>query len=242
MSDRSVLDYVKSGQLFGAIEVDIFVPDDLKSFFSEMPPVFKNVVVKRQDIGAYMESFLVESGTDYKDRRYLIGSMFGEKILLITPLLQWYLEHGLIVTRIYQVIEFNPVRAFQSFADRVSEDRRNGDRDPSLKAIADTSKLIGNSFYGYTIMDRSKHMDVKFLNERETVKAINNPRFVALEEFDDFFEVTSKKRRLRLDLPIQIGFFVYQYAKLRMLNFFYDVIDKFISREDYNMLEMDTGE
>ena len=42
-------------------------------------------------------------------------------------------------------------------------------------------------------------------------------------------------------MPLQIGFFVYQYAKLKMLSFYYDLIDKFISREDYNLLEMDTG-
>ncbi len=40
---------------------------------------------------------------------------------------------------------------------------------------------------------------------------------------------------------MQIGYFVYQYAKLRMVNFFYDVIDRFISRADYCLTEMDTG-
>ena len=54
-------------------------------------------------------------------------------------------------------------------------------------------------------------------------------------------QVTSKKKSIKYNLPIQIGFFVYQYAKLRMLAFFYDVIDEFISREDYCLLEMDTG-
>ena len=41
-------------------------------------------------------------------RRSLIGSMKGEKILLATPLLKWYLEHGLEVTKVHQVIEFTP--------------------------------------------------------------------------------------------------------------------------------------
>lgn len=242
MTEDSVLHHIKTGKLFGAVEVDIHVPDSLKTHFEEMPPIFKNIVVQRKDIGSYMENFLVESGREFKDTRYLIGSMFGEKILIITPLLKWYLEHGLIVTRIHQVVEFCPSQAFKSFADRVSQDRRDGDRDPNLKAIADTSKLIGNSFYGYTIMNRSKHREVEFLKESETKKAINNPRFIGLEEFEEFYEVTSKKKTLKHDLPVQIGFFVYQYAKLRMLEFFFDVIDRFISRKDYNMLEMDTGE
>nr|KAG5708770.1 hypothetical protein BaRGS_031924 [Batillaria attramentaria] len=39
---------------------------------------------------------------------------------------------------------------------------------------------------------------------------------------------------------IPIGFFVYQYAKLRMLQFHYDLVDKFVSRADYQLCEMDT--
>ena len=56
-----------------------------------------------------------------------------------------------------------------------------------------------------------------------------------------YFQVTSKKRKIKYDLPLQIGFFVYQYAKLRMLQFYYDVVDRFIDRADFEVLEMDTG-
>ena len=57
-----------------------------------------------------------------------------------------------------------------------------------------------------------------------------------------FMQVTSKKKRISYNLPVQIGFFVYQYAKLQILEFFFGVIDRFIDRNDYNLLEMDTGE
>ncbi|KAL5262388.1 hypothetical protein ACHWQZ_G007942 [Mnemiopsis leidyi] len=240
MSESSLLERIRQGLIFGAVEVDLHVPDSLKEYFSEMPPIFKNTVVKHEDIGVFMQDFLKERNREFRDTRYLIGSMFGDKILIITPLLLWYIDHGLVVTRIHQLIEFKPSKCFKTFADRVSNDRRAGDRDPSMKAIADTSKLIGNSFYGYTIMNKGKHQNVQFLNETDAIRVINNPRFVSLEEFEDSYEVTSKKRVIKYDLPVQIGFFVYQYAKLRMLNFYFDVVDRFVSREDYNMLEMDT--
>ena len=47
-------------------------------------------------------------------------------------------------------------------------------------------------------------------------------------------------KSIRFNLPIQIGFMVYQYAKLKMLEFTYDFIDRFISRLDYQLCEMDT--
>ena len=190
MTESELLERIKHGLIFGAVEVDIHVPDSLKDYFSEMPPIFKNTVVKQEDIGIFMQNFLKEKNREFKNTRYLIGSMFGNKILIITPLLVWYINHGLVITKVHQLIEFNPSSCFKAFADRVSNDRRAGDRDPALKAIADTSKLIGNSFYGYTIMNKGKHLNVQFLGEEDAVKAINNPRFISLEEFEDSYEAS----------------------------------------------------
>ena len=94
--------------------------------FSEMTPLFKNATISADDIGDYMKRVLEESGEVFKERRNLIGSMFANKILLITPLLKWYLDNGLVVTKLHQFIQFNPLPCFKKFADNVSNDRRAG--------------------------------------------------------------------------------------------------------------------
>ena len=48
-------------KLFGALEVDLHVLDDLKSKFAEMPPVFKNIEVSRDDIGDHMKAYAEDS-------------------------------------------------------------------------------------------------------------------------------------------------------------------------------------
>ncbi len=126
LTENSIIGGIESGELFGAVEVDIEVPEDLKTKFEEMTPIFKNTVVTEKDIGPYMQKHLKESGQKFPDTRYLIGSMFATKILLITPLAQWYLRHGLRITKVHQFIQFNPVKCFQKFADNVSNDRRAG--------------------------------------------------------------------------------------------------------------------
>ena len=50
----------------------------------------------------------------------------------------------------------------------------------------------------------------------------------------------SSNKKIKLDLPLQVGFFVYQYAKLRMLQFYYDFLDKYVDRSDFEYCEMDT--
>ena len=89
-----------------------------------------------------MQTFAEEENIMSQPRRSLVGSYFGEKTLLATPLIKWYLEHGLEVTRIYQVVEYTPVPCFQPFGEDVSDARRAGDVDPNKAIIADTMKLV----------------------------------------------------------------------------------------------------
>ena len=42
------------------------------------------------------------------------------------------------------------------------------------------------------------------------------------------------------DIPKQIGLFVLQYTKLRMLQFYYDCLDRYLDRSDFEMAQMDT--
>ena len=46
--------------------------------------------------------------------------MKARQLLIATPLLKWCLEHGLEVTKIYQVIEYTPQRYFHEFVEEVS--------------------------------------------------------------------------------------------------------------------------
>ena len=142
MSPARILSEVRYERLFGCVGVDICVPDHLKEKFSEMCPIFKNVEISRDDIGDFMKAYAEEHNIMAQPCRSLIGSMKGKKILLATPLLKWYLEHGLEVTKVHQVIEFTPEPCFKPFGDAVSDVRRAGDADPSKAIIADTMKLV----------------------------------------------------------------------------------------------------
>jgi hypothetical protein len=93
-------------------------------------------------------------------------------------------------------------------------------------------------------MDREKQTNLSFIDDvSKATKRVNNARFMRLEELDSsLFEVEMAKPRITINMPVQLGFFVLSYAKLTMLQFFYDVIDKFVDRQDYELMEMDTGE
>ena len=230
MTQNEILAAVIDGTLFGMIECDIHVPPELRPYFSEMQPIFKNATVTRDDIGPFMRQYAEEHDIMSTPRRMLVGSYRGEKILLTTPLLQWYLAHGLVVDRVYQIVEYSPKPCFQQFGDSVSAARRAGDSDPDKAIIADTMKLLGNSAYGKTVTNVDRHRDIKYSTEVGTSALVNNKRFRQLDVVaEDAYEVTSSKARVTYDLPHHIGFFVYQYAKLRMLEFYYDFVDRYVA-------------
>jgi hypothetical protein len=165
----------------------------------------------------------------------------SDKILLYTPLLKWYLEHGLEITKFYQAITYTPKQCFKGIADDIANARRAGDVDEDMAIIAETMKLIGNALYGRTVMDKEKHTTTSFCGLDKISKRINDPHFKDLEELsDNRFEVMAGKHKIIMDTPIQIGCAVYQLAKLRMLQFYYDCLDKYVDRSDFQYIEMDT--
>ena len=230
MTQQQIITAVVDGRLFGMVECDLHVPEHLQDHFAEMQPIFKNATVTRDDIGPFMRQYAVDHDIMSTPRRMLVGSYRGDKILLTTPLLQWYIAHGLVVDRVYQIIEYEPKPCFQNFGDSVSAARRAGDADPDKAIIADTMKLLGNSAYGKTVTNVDRHRKVTYCTEVGTSLLVGNKRFRQLDVVaEDAYEVTSNKARVTYDLPLHIGFFVYQYAKLRMLEFYYDFVDRYVA-------------
>ena len=242
VTEKQLLNAVMKEELFGFLEVDVHVPDELFHIFEEMSPIFCNADVGFKDIGPYMQQYICERNMSTNPRKLLVGAMSAKKILLSSPLLRWYLQHGLIVTKIYQVIEFTPLRCFRNFVNQVSDARRAGDVAPEQGIIADTMKLIGNSGYGSLIMDKEKHQDIKYIQgQGKTQLKMNDPLFRKCNNIgQDLFEIELAKRKIKMDLPIQLGYHILQLAKLRMLQFKYDFLDVYCLPNSYEYLEMDT--
>ena len=79
MTQNEILAAVIDGTLFGMIECDIHVPPELRPYFSEMQPIFKNANVTRDDIGPFMRNYAEENDIMSTPRQMLIGSYRGAK-------------------------------------------------------------------------------------------------------------------------------------------------------------------
>ena len=227
---------------FGFAEVDIEVPEELWPEFEEFPPLFINRGVPDSAVPQHMHDYLQQSGRKrFPEQSKLLGVMSAKKILLYAPLLAWYLNHGLKLTAVYRTIDYEPREIFSWFVNEVANNRRKGDADKDKALLAEVFKLLGNSAYGKFIEAVERHTNTIYTcDEEEVDKSLRSARFKTLEEIGPAYKVELRKSKITIDRPFQVGIVVYQLAKLRMLQFYYEFLDFYLDQRDFELIQMDT--
>ena len=90
-------------------------------------------------------------------------------------------------------------------------------------------------------MGRSRHTVTKYFNDEKTHAAINTKFFKRLDHIkDQLYEVKLAKAEIEHREPLIVGFFILQYAKLRLLELYYNFFERFCDVNKFEELEMDT--
>ena len=91
-------------------------------------------------------------------------------------------------------------------------------------------------------MDRSRHTVRKYLTGKKTHAAINSKLFKKLDHVNNsLYEIELAKAQTEHKEPIIVGVFILQYAKLRMLELYYNFFTRFCDVNKLEELEMDTN-
>ena len=227
---------------FGFAEVDIEVPEELWPEFEEFPPLFINRSVPDNLVPQHMHDYLQNSKRKrFPDQKKLLGVFSAKKILLYAPLLRWYLDNGLKLTAVYRTIDYEPQKIFEWFVKEVADDRRKGDADKDKALLAEVFKLLGNSAYGKFIEAVERQNKTLYTQDEDEVdKHLRSAWFADIEEIGAAYKIELRKDKLTIKRPFQIGIVVYQLAKLRMLQFYYEFLDFYIDRRDFELIQMDT--
>jgi len=188
-----------------------------------------------------MQEYLAKTGRQRGDGKKLVGALSAEKMLVYAPLLRWYVGHGAVVTRVYRTIDYTPGKPFTWFVEQVTEARRTGDTEKSKALLVEVFKLLGNSAYGKFIEAVEQQTNVIYTKDEKVVdRVLQSAYFEDLDEIGKAYELESQKPRVVIKRPFQIGIAVYEMAKLRMLEFYYNFLDKFVDRRDFELIQMDT--
>ena len=159
LTEHQLLEGIKKGNLFGYVQCDVEVPKNMRGNFVKFSPISKNTLVSKNDIGDLMKTYAEEEGILSQPRELLISGFTLQKQPLITPLLLFYLQLRLIVTKLHRFVDCTPKKRFNRFEQAAVHARRKS--DGNLIVVAETMKLLANGSYGYHIIDRSRHTVTK---------------------------------------------------------------------------------
>ena len=140
ITEQQLLEGIKKRNLFGCVQCDIEVPDNLRANFSKVFPIFKKSLVSKNDIGDFMKAFAEEEGIICQPREMLISSFTLQNGTLITPLPLFYLQLGFVVTKIHRFVEYTPKICFSTFVQAAVDARRRGDENPKSSVVAETNE------------------------------------------------------------------------------------------------------
>ena len=101
------------------------------------------------------------------------------------------------------------MKCFNNFVQSAVNARREGDESPISSVVAETMKLLANSFFGCQIMHPSGHTVTKYLSDEKAHGAMNNKKFKCLLQINDqLYEVELVNLDIEHKKPILVGFFV----------------------------------
>ena len=171
----------------------------------------------------------------------LIHSCTLQKGTFITLLIFFYLQLGLVVTKIHPFVEYTPKKSFNSFVQEAVDAGRKSDKNLNSSAVAETMKLIADTSYGNQTLDRSRYSETKYLSDENTHAAIISKLFKKLDHLNNsLYEVELAKAEIEHKESIIVGFFILQFAKLRILELYYNFFTRFCDVNKFEELEMDT--
>ena len=108
LTEHQFLEGIKNGNLFGYVQCEIEVQESLRANFANFSLIFKSTLVSKTDIGDLMKTFVEEKRIMSQPRKLFKSSFTLQNGTLITPLLLFYPQLGLAVTKIHRSVEYTP--------------------------------------------------------------------------------------------------------------------------------------
>ena len=121
---------IKNGIWFTLPEVDIAILEHLWPKFEKMCPFFLNKEVP-EEAGYQSCRTICSTPADRRSNtEKLVGALSMEKILLYTPLLHWYMDHGAVIKSVPND-GLRAQKSFTWFVEQVTEARRRCQQEQS---------------------------------------------------------------------------------------------------------------
>ena len=227
-------------QLYGYfVECDLHYPDQLHDQHNDYPLAPERLTVEDYLLSDKQVGLRGEYTISHTASSKLIPNFFDKtKIMLHYRNLQFYLLHGMELTKVHRVIKFKQARWLEPYI-RTNTELRALTQDPvEIKLRKDMNNVI----YGKTCENLTKRTDIKLVNtEKECQKLIRKPHCLRFQIFaHDLVGIEMQKVKCLINKPTYVGFTVLELSKLHMYKFHYDHLKQWYPEADLLFTDTDS--
>ena len=150
--EKDLLAAVQNGTIFGYLLCDVLSPPNVIESMKDFPPIFRKELITDDHLSDYMKIKIKQENprSTKFSRETLIQCFTATDHLLMTPLAQFYLSKGIILSNVTKFVQYVPAKVLLPFANHVTSLRIDAEKN-NLKTKASTAKAFGNLGYGKVI-------------------------------------------------------------------------------------------
>lgn len=167
-----------------------------------------------------------QSFTDtYQSEEKLIPNLLPkDKYVVHISNLKLYMEYGLELKHIYQILKFDQSCWLKPYIDYTTKHRMNADNQFDINFF----KLVINAMFGKTMEDKRKRRNIELVNTVDKLEKLTaKPTFKSFTIFtENLVSIENYRATITLDKPIYIGFTVLELSKILMYRFHYGYIKR----------------
>ena len=207
------------------LEVDLEYPQELHDMHNDYPVCPEKFKVSKNMLSAYCKKIAEKYNISIGLVSKLIPTLRDKKeYVLHYRNLQLYLDLGLKIKKVHQVLKFDQSPWLKQYIDFNTEKRKHAKN--SFKK--DFFKLMNNSVFGKTMENLCKRVDVRLVtNEKKLDKLTTKPTYVSSKIFNENLMAVHKvKETLTLNRPAYVGMCILDLSKTLMYDFHYNYIKK----------------
>jgi hypothetical protein len=221
------------------VECDLHYPDELHDLHDDYPLAPERMIVEDHLLSEHQEALRERYAMSHTATSKLVPNFFDKKkMLLHYRNLKFYLQHGLVVTKMHRGIRFKQSKWLELYI-RTNTEMRALAKDPvEVKLRKDMNNII----YGKTCENLTKRTDIKLVNtQAECDKLVSKPQCLRFQIFaDELVGIESQKVKCVINKPTYVGFAVLELSKLCMYEFHYEHFTQWYPEADLLFTDTDS--
>ena len=211
-------------------KVDLQYPKELHEADNDYPVAVERMKVSKM-ISPYIQALGESINHKVGECEKLIANLYDKKEYVVSgDNLRFYLDHGLVLTKIHSVVQYEQKAWMMPYIKFNSEKRAEPNATEFEKNFY---KLMNNAVFGKTMENVRNRIDYHLVTTAENLKhdritkLTAKPSYKNFQRFsDDLVGIEMYKTSVTLNKPIAVGFSVLDFSKIHMLDFHYNTIRK----------------